>query len=254
MNNILSLCEMTDKGVCYYLDNSITSLSYDAIYLGSEFCWEKLNPYWDWNHLISKCHKKGYKTFFVFPILPERYDQVFRILLAMLVRSGIDGVVVNDFGVLYYISQQVSSIPIVLGRLLIKSARDYIQSKQVIKTPRFPQEIIKICHLFNCIRIDTDFGLISEKDKNDLDIEIGIHRVSYITSSMCCDYKFDEKAKFASINSNCKHNCFKEMVIVPGSPLIKLGNALLYYQSIDDGIIADKIIVDIWCNQLRTSI
>lgn len=253
MSNILSLCEISDKDVCHCIDDGKTSLSYDTIYLGSEFCWDKLDVGVNWSRLIGFCHKKGCKAYFVFPILPERYVDLFRELLVKLNKCGIDGVVANDFGVLYYINQRIPSLPIVIGRLMVKFSRDYVDS-HLTNSFRFPQEIIKVCYDFNCIRIDADYGLLSEEQRNDIDIKIGIHSVSYLTSSMCCDYKFDEKTKFANINTICKRNCLKEVVVVPNSPLIKLGNALLYYQSIGDGFATDTIIIDYRCNQLRTGV
>ena len=254
MSNILSLCEMSNDDVNRCLNNGISPLKHDTVYLGSEFCWDKLVAGQDWRRLISVCHKNGNKVYFVFPILPERHINSFNILLTSLIKEGIDGVVVNDLGILYYIYRQVPSLPIVIGRLLIKSSRDYIHPCQGTKVFRFPQEIVKISQDFNCIRIDTDYGLFSKTDADDLDVEIGIHNVSYLTSTMCCDYKYDENVKYAKIDSVCKLNCMKEVIMIPESPLIKLGNVLLYYPSIADEFIADKIIIDYKCYQLIKSV
>lgn len=244
MSCILSLCEMSYEDVCHCFDDGKTSLYYDSVYLGSEFCWDKLDVIQDWENIICNFHKKGYKVYFVFPILTERFVDSFKELFVLLVKGHIDGVVANDYGVLYYIFNQASYIPLVIGRLLIKSSRDYMSPKCIVKTHRLPQEIVEICHMFKCIRIDVDFGLLTKEHKNDLDIEIGIHSISYLTSSMCCDYKFNEVTKYAKIDSLCNRNCLKEVIIVPNSPLIKLGNALLFYQYMSKDFYADKIIVD----------
>ena len=245
---------MSGEDVYHCLDDGLTSLSFDTIYLGSEFCWDKLDAGQNWGRLIGLCKKNGCKVFFVFPILPERYVKVFRELLVLLAKAGVDGVVVNDYGTLYYIYQQMPSFPVVVGRLLIKTTRDYIQPQFGINPFRFPKEIIKISHDFNCIRLDMDYCQFSKEGRNDIDIEIGIHSISYLTSSMCCDYKFDKTNTLAKNNSICKRNCLNEAVVVPNSPLIKLGNALLYNQSIDDNFITDTIILDYKCCQFRTCV
>lgn len=245
---------MSDENVYHCITDGIAFSSYDCIYLGSEFCWEKIDVNLDWNSLIKLCHKEGFMVFFVFPILPERFDRTFILLFEKLIKGGIDGIVANDLGVLYYVYQQKPSLPKVLGRLLVKSSRDYILPHHGINKLRFPLEILQICDIFNCIRIDSDFKLLSEEDKKKVNIEIGIHSVSYLTSSMCCDYKFDKDTRFSKINSNCRCECYKEALMVPGSTLIKVGNALLFFRDDDTILLDDRIIVDFKCNQIRTSV
>lgn len=254
-DNILSLCEMPYKAVPLFLKQEVESLYlYDTIYIGSEFCWEKLYPSGGWSQIIDLCHQMHKKVFFVLPILLERFNDFFKVIVCDLVQHGIDGFVVNDYGTLWYMVNNYSTLDIVIGRLLLKSARDYLKSNDVNIQCRFPMEIINIVHRFNCVRIDVDYNVLSYDIKETIDIEIGVHSTCYITSTTLCDYILYNQDKDGVIGSRCEYNCYKEFTFLPNSPLFKLGNALLFLQQADSIKYADKIIVDIICNKIKSDI
>ena len=246
---------MPYKAVLLFLKQEEESLYlYDTVYIGSEFCWEKLYHKEGWIQIINLCHQMHKKVFFVFPILLERFNDFFLLTISALVRHSIDGFVVNDYGALWCLVNNYSTLDIVIGRLLLKSSRDYLKSSDCDIQCRFPMEIINIVHRFNCVRIDVDYNVLSYNIKETVDAEIGVHSTCYITSTTHCDYKLYNQDKNGTQVGMCEYNCYEEFTFLPNTTLFKLGNALLFLQQADSIKYADKIIVDIMCKKIKSDI
>ena len=221
-DNILSLCEMSSEESRHILFDDAVLHMYNTIYLGSEFCWEKYNDT-DWLWHINFCKKNKISVFFVIPIIPNRYLKSFERVMAMMYEYRIDGVVVNDPGILLYIARTFPDLPIVMGRLFVKSSRDFIKYDNKIP-PRFPYEVIELYSLYKCIRIDVDYNVLPCNIEKG--IEIGLHSTAYLTSTMRCDYKFSREKGYATITDKCKQECLTEIISIPETHMYKLGNSL----------------------------
>ena len=126
MGNVLSLCEIMSHDIDFILKNNSHDTGYKIVYIGSEFCWDKLSIENNWDKIIQAYHNRNISVFFVLPILSERYFSAFNNLVRKLVYNSIDGFVVNDYGALLWIRQEFPNHQIVIGRLLVKNSRDYI--------------------------------------------------------------------------------------------------------------------------------
>ena len=203
-----TICELRDK-----------KRNFDEIYIGSYFC-EKYFLHIDEEILIKIkefCESNEIRISVVIPMSSEKdlWNVKDRIdFLFHFFSFGISSFVVNDFGMLDYISEKYTC-PIVLGRLLFKQSRD---SRYDIFRDNIPSyevcssqfhELIKT-YPIRAIELDdirADMVLI-----NNFDYEIYVHSpMVYISTGMVCEYAsagVSGMKKFRP-NSPCAHQCSK---------------------------------------------
>ncbi|MBQ9415093.1 MAG: hypothetical protein IJU16_08230 [Clostridia bacterium] len=101
-------------------------LSFERIYIGSSFC----PVYFIFSDIYPKvldyCSKRNLKISLSVPVFNEALLQQGKEKLGQLIEAGkdvIDEVIVNDIGMLRYVSEY-GNVPVVLGRLFFKDPRD----------------------------------------------------------------------------------------------------------------------------------
>lgn len=244
MEDILSLCDYRPSNLLLYLQTYESLANSHTIYIGSEFCWEKICAFRNWSDIIELCHGKQCKVYFVLPILPERFIRYFEDTVRNLVQSQIDGFVVNDYGTLYWIKNNIPNQHIVVGRLLVKNARDYTQPKYFLKKIRFLEEIKFIYRMYNCLWVDIDYDYYENIHGFVSEIPFAIHSISYLTSTFRCDYKYKHNKGYSELLGECRNECFDKFIYYPNDPLRKLGNTYVYMPSANTEEISIRQIKD----------
>lgn len=236
---MLSLCELRSKDVIKIIKYLIDHIkqNHSCVYIGSDFCYRKLMTisFDDVKRIIEYIHQADSKLFFVFPIVPERELSHFIESVHYLNGIEIDGIVVNDYGALYYISNKYSHIPLAIGRLLIKNARDYSQNIN-IQEHRCPYEIVRIANLYQIHQIHLDIDLKTEQLAEE---KLLVHQYTYITSAMRCEYKKTECYTSYTVNGECNFECQKQVINIGDGHAYRIGNAVICYNNNDIPIVLD---------------
>jgi hypothetical protein len=228
MSGILSLCEFSSNILVKMIADNDFINGYDDVYLGSEFCYNKLASIIedDFDFILSRLKGLNKNAYFVFPILPEREIANFEKWIVYLSKKHINGIIVNDYGTLCNIKKHFPQVGIVLGRLLFKNTRDFLA--QPNSSSRFPSEIIEIIRQFDIERIncDTDF----DNQAGLENITLCLHSSTYLTSSMACEFKSTDEYENYTIGGKCAFECQKKFIKFSRYDAIRIGNAVLFLE------------------------
>ena len=216
------------------------------IYVGSYFCSRyflhmKERLVKDW---IPTWFDMQYAISLVIPVCTEGVlDDIKKMIDYMLRNWNIcDEIVVNDYGMLMYISNNYPTIKLTMGRLFFKDARDF-RIPEMYHSKRKPallggylsefEKKYKISGVeFDAISSIMDLSEVSSN------LEIGVHMpYSFMTTGMICEFAAINKriSKKFIPNDYCTHQCTDSMVFFRGNHNVrhfKLGRAV--YFSIDD--------------------
>ncbi len=248
MKTALNLCDisitMFDKN---NFDHMIEELHYekkefDEIYIGSYFCEKYFLHITDdiLKKLYSFCSQNKLEISIVVPMATEkdlcRLKE--RIDAFMHAFKNISAIVVNDFGMLEYISKTYIDVPLVLGRLMFKQSRD-------IRYDTFRDEIppYEVCSsfLYDLIKDYPIKGMeLDDVRKNTIilnryNYEVYVHApMVYISTGMVCEYAsagLPDSKKFRP-NSACSHQCSSYCTQYVGAnekQFYKLGRTIYYH-------------------------
>ena len=214
---------------------------FDEIYIGSYFC-EKYFLHITEDILAeikNFCKLNGVKVSLVIPMSSEKDLQNVKDRIDFIMRSfsfNIFSFVVNDFGMLEYISQKYDC-PIVLGRLLFKQSRD---SRYDTFRDEIPAYEVCSSHFHELIKeypikaIELDDVRADTVLANNFGYEIYVHSpVVYMSTGMVCEYASAGLANTKKFRPNnaCAHQCTKYCTGYIGAnnkQFYKIGRTIYY--------------------------
>ncbi len=214
---------------------------FDEIYIGSYFC-EKYFLHITEDILAeikNFCKLNGIKISLVIPMSSEKNSQNVKDRIDFIIRSvsfNIFSFVVNDFGMLEYISPKYNC-PIVLGRLLFKQSRD---SRYDTFRDAIPAYEVCSSHFHELIKeypikaIELDDVRADTVLANKFGYEIYVHSpVVYMSTGMVCEYASAGLANTKKFRPNnaCAHQCTKYYTGYIGAnnkQFYKIGRTIYY--------------------------
>lgn len=221
----VSFCEVSTNSV-RRLINSLDSHKYkeSCVFIGSDFCYRKLYSlkYSHIREIMDSVHALDGKLIFVFPIIPEIEIEHFHRFVSFLFEISIDGIVINDYGAMYYIHKFYPDIPLSLGRLLVKNCRDYSSKKN--DSFRFPSEIDHLVSQYDIHHIHLDLDIKTTKMSNAITIT---HGYKYISSSMRCEYKKSPLFDSYTVDGKCDFECLYQHIRIGNSGVFRIGNTII---------------------------
>ncbi len=231
---MISFCEYPTAETTALLSNDEHCLTpFKNVLIGTEFCYRKLYRMniEDVQDIVEHVHSKQKNIYFVLPIIPEREITHFRNFTEELADTNIDGIVINDYGSLYYLSLKFPNLKLIIGRLLFKTPRNYDYNENHFVSNKFPFEIITILSLFkNIIQIHIDVDYIIDDSCMPLfkGIKIFSHQFIYQTSTMRCEYKRNSKFDCYTVKGTCKFECQNQIIRIGEKPTYRVGNAIVF--------------------------
>lgn len=103
----------------------IAEIPLARVYFGNEFCERLIPPVHHVEEVLQACTARKLKFSLVTPYLTDLgMEAVAKILQALSNHAAFDEVIVNDWGLLYYIRTNYPALKVVVGRLLDKMKRD----------------------------------------------------------------------------------------------------------------------------------
>lgn len=230
----------------------------DEVYIGSYFC-EKYflhigNDILD--VIRAFCESDGIKVSLVVPMssekdlraVKERMDGILG-----LFSSHVSSIVVNDFGMLTYVSETYD-IPVCLGRLLFKQSRD--SRYDVFRDQIPPYEVCsrqfhELIRDFPVKAIELDDVRADTVLLNRYGYEVHVHSpLVYMSTGMVCEYAsagIADAKKFRP-NQACAHQCSKYCTGYVGANknlFYKIGRAV-YYPGDPNAACADGVAKEIY--------
>ena len=213
----------------------------DEIYLGSYFCEKYFLHIGDdiFSKVKDLCHLRGIKLSLVIPMASEKDLQRVKDRIDYVVEllsSHISSLVINDFGMLEYVSQRYS-FPITLGRLLYKQSRDI--RYEVFRDGAFTCEVCsaqfhQLIKDYPIKAIELDDIRANTVIENKFGYGVYVHSpLVYSSTGMVCEYASAgvPNTKRFRPNSPCAHQCSKyctSYVGVNQKQYFKLGRTVYY--------------------------
>lgn len=236
----LNLCDLALKYSNDTLYSKILKLekkgNIEMIYIGSYFCGQYFLKIPQ--KIIMSClniaKMRNIKIRMVLPIFTEKLLHKGKEnidMIASILGNYLDAMVVNDLGMLDYVSSNYN-IKIIMGRLLSKDTRDQrIQELcDVVKTPdSVRNQYLLLKQKFNNI-IGYEIENIYSEMEEDNTVTVHVPYVYQTVGQICCYANIMKDDYIFKANRECSIDCMKSVLVYnnSGFKYIRLGRAILY--------------------------
>jgi len=271
--NSIDLCDISLR---WKTDNELTGLidrcsqSPEKVYCGSYFCGMFFLHFVNNQLEIIKgiCRSRKIKIVLVIPvfsqsILDEGKNAVQN--AADSLGDDLDCIVVNDYGMLNYISKEYGDTCIGLGRLFAKDSRDFrydelrnrnMKSSFIEGSLRDIAEEYKV----SFIELDNIYECIDENALTDMHVVLHTPYVYQSVGHICCYANMEGDANDIFIaNKKCGCSCSGNLITygTGKEQIIRLGRAVLYKDEklkiCDDSIEKCYFPLDEWMNEYENT-
>lgn len=202
-------------------DLKLWSKKYSRIYFGSEFCQRLIPSLGELKKIIDFCKRKNLAITFVTPFVTDEGLSKLKPLFSALNKNfPAAEVVVNDWGVINFLSRQYPEFGLCLGRLLNKQKRGPRVAKFIKSLPPAAVEYFSLplgesvfdtdlAKKLNIKRVELD-NLLHGIDRNHTDIPASIYYpYLYVSTTRLClvGLGFHEGGYKRKVNFKCAREC-----------------------------------------------